>query len=170
MLIWEFCLIVCVSNAMTIFASYSHMKSQSRVIFRISSSIFISFSTSFSALIARLSYTTVCAFSAFSIQSFSESSLLLLATGQHLQQQQHLATNTSTTLSQGSSEWAQRGRKSHERSTAGRHPGFRFCSMFMIMMTISITSRGAPTPTKTFQPASDRLKTKSGKTKKQETM
>ncbi|TNN83546.1 hypothetical protein EYF80_006064 [Liparis tanakae] len=92
------------------------------------------------------------------------------ATWQHLQQQQHLAVHAPTTLSQGAREWAQRGRKSQDRSAAGRHPGFRFCSMLITRMMTNRITRGAPTPTSTCQPASDRLKMRSGKIKKKEMM
>lgn len=150
--------------------TWSHLTSQSLVIFRIFNSIFISFSTSSSALIAGLSYASLCGFSFFSTDSSSLCSWSSEAIWQHLQQQQHLAVHALTTLSQGAREWAQRGRKSQDCSAAGRQPGFRFCSTLITMMRISMTSRGAPTPTSTFQPASDRLKTKSGKTKKQQMM
>lgn len=146
---------------------HTYITSQSRLIFRISSSIFISFSTSLSALIAGLSYTSTCGFLLFSTDSLPVFSWSSTAIWQHLQQQQHLAVHALTTLSQGAREWAQRGRKSQDRSAAGRHPGFRFCSTLITMMMISMRIRGAPTPTRTCQPARDRLKTKSGRMKKQ---
>lgn len=147
---------------------HGHIKSHNWVIFRICSSIFISFSTSFSTLIAGLSYTSLCGFLLFSRDSFSLCSWSSAVTWQDLQQQQHLAVITPTTLSQGAREWAQRGRKSQDRSTAGKHPGFRFCSTLITMMMINMTTRGTPMPTSTCQPASDRLKMKSGKRKKQQ--
>lgn len=140
--------------------------SQSRVIFKILSSIFISFSTSFSALIAGLSYTAVCG-NFFSTDSSSVCPWLSAAIWQHLQQQQHLVVHTPTTLSQGSREWAQRGRKSQDRSAEGKHSGFLFCRMLITIMMINMATRGTPTPTNTCQPARDKLKTKSGKMKKQ---
>ncbi|PWA32730.1 hypothetical protein CCH79_00012430 [Gambusia affinis] len=89
---------------------------------------------------------------------------------EHLQQQQHLAVNATTTLSQGSREWAQRGRKSQDRNPAGRHPGFLFCSTLITTTMINMTTKGTPTPTRTCQPASDRLNMKRGNTKKQRMM
>lgn len=156
--------------SITHMVTHLYITSQSRVIFRISSSIFISLSTSLSALIAGLSYTSACGLLLFSADSLSVCSWSSTAIWQHLQQQQHLAVHAPTTLSQGAREWAQRGRKSQDRSAAGRHPGFRFCSTLITMMMISMRIRGTPTPTRTCQPARDRLKTRRGRTKKQTMM
>lgn len=147
-----------------------NITSQSFATFKIFSSIFISSSTSFSSAITRLSYTALCISVFCSTDSCTSCSWSSFETWQHLQQQQHLAVNATTTLSQGSREWAQRGRKSQDRNLAGRHPGFLFCSTLITTTMINRTTKGTPTPTRTCQPASDRLNTKRGNTKKQRMM
>lgn len=153
------------------FTDFLNCHIHSRVIFRISSSIFASFPPSIPPHIVGLMYTSVLAFLLFSTNLFSVCSSTAGAMWQHLQQQQqHMAVKTSTTLSQGSREWAQRGRKSQDRNTDGRHTGFFFWKKFISRMMSSRITRGAPTPTSTEHPASDRLNTNSGKRKKQRMM
>lgn len=137
--------------------------SHSLVIFKMLSSIFMSRSISFLGF----SYAVMHSPLFLSIGCFP---LFPGATSQDLQQRQHLAVRASTTLSQGSREWTHRGRKSHERSAGGRDAGFLCCRMLITMMAISRMSRGTTTPTSTGQPASDRLKMKSGSMKKQPRM
>lgn len=141
------------------------------VIFRMSSSLFVSFPPAIPAHIVGLMCISVLAFSLFSTDMLPvRSCSTARSTWQHLQQQQHVAVKTLTTLSHGSSEWAQSGRKSQDRNTGGRHASFLFCRRFISKMMSRKMTRGAPTPTSTGHPANERLNTKSGRRKKQRVM
>lgn len=137
----------------------------SYVIFRMSSFLFVAFPTSIAACMEELAFSLFWT-NFLSVCSCSTARVMW----EHLQQQQNVAVKTSTTLSHGSSEWAQSGRKSQDRNTGGRHATFLFWKKFISRMTSSKMTIGAPTPTSTEHPANDKLNTKSGRRKKQSVM
>lgn len=131
--------------------------SHSLVIFKMSSSIFMS-----------------CSISLLGFSCVATHWPLFLSIGWFpgatLQPRQHLTVRAATTLSQGSREWSHSGRKSQERNTRGRDPGFLCCTMLITTTPMSRRSRGTTTAISSDQPASDRLKMKRGSKKKQPRM